>query len=388
MKQQLSDFWARLRGDRKTQFISGIVVLCLLFLIFSDGGTRRRVAPQQKPVSVGQNDPSEQWRDLVQRFDQNLKQLSSQTSENSQNIEKLQKTMADNESTTAEIFKKILERLAEVQSQASMAVNNTSPNPRSLDDLDGGMPATGNEELETIGANDNIAAGPPPKPTPKMLAYVGPGDSVRVKLLAGVNAPTDGTPYPVVFKLIGDITGPDGSSLPLGEARLIAAAQGSLSDHRALFRLTKISIRLPNGRRKEFGIDGWVVGEDGIRGMEGILIDPIGQAIGGGLMAGGLSGLGEGIAASNTTNRSFSSGQRDSYVENNKLPEYAGGVALSSAASTWQKIIQDRLAQMVPVVQVYSGREATAVFSQSLAIPDLYDQLDDEEPALAFNSLD
>jgi DNA-directed RNA polymerase subunit H (RpoH/RPB5) len=43
---------------------------------------------------------------------------------------------------------------------------------------------------------------------------------------------------------------------------------------------------------------------------------------------------------------------------------------------------------MVPVVQVLSDREATAVFSQSIAIPDLLEQLDQEDPAVVFASLD
>ena len=83
--------------------------------------------------------------------------------------------------------------------------------------------------------------------------------------------------------------GPDGNAVPLGEARIIAAAQGSLTDSRVLFRLTRLSIRLPSGKRKEFPIDGWIVGEDGIRGLEGVLIDPIGKAIVGAGMAGGLA---------------------------------------------------------------------------------------------------
>jgi conjugal transfer pilus assembly protein TraB len=237
---------------------------------------------------------------------------------------------------------------------------------------------------------------PPQKPK---LAAIMPGDSVRVKLLAGVNAPTDGTPYPVVLKLIGDVTGPDGNSVPLGEARVIAAAQGSLTDARVLFRLTRLSIRLPNGRRKEFGIDGWIVGEDGIRGMEGVLIDPIGQALGGAAVAGGLAGAGQGYAASNTIQQlySFNNNQNNNqninqgssvYVDRSKIPEYAGGIALSSAANEWQNIIRDRVSQMVPVVQVLSGREATAVFSQSLAIPDLLEQLDQEDPSAVFTSMD
>jgi hypothetical protein len=182
--------------------------------------------------------------------------------------------------------------------------------------------------------------------------------------------------------------GPDGNSVPLGEARIIAAAQGSLTDSRVLFRLTRLSIRLPNGKRKEFPVDGWIVGEDGIRGLEGVLIDPIGKAIVGAGMAGGLAGLGQGIAAANVQNRVYSNGSQYSSVNQGDVGKYAGGVALASTANEWQAIIKDRLSQLVPVVQVLSGREATAVFSQSVAIPELLEQLDEENPSVVYASLD
>jgi hypothetical protein len=180
--------------------------------------------------------------------------------------------------------------------------------------------------------------------------------------------------------------GPDGNTIPLGEARVIAAAQGSLTDSRVLFRLTRLSIRLANGRRKEFAIDGWVVGEDGIRGMAGVLIDPLGQAIGGAAMAGGLAGLGQAVAAANTNNIIYGNGTNSVSVSD--ASRYAGGVALSSAAEQWQLLIRDRVSQLVPVVQVLSNREATAVFSQSLAIPDLLESLEDENPSVVYASLD
>jgi hypothetical protein len=148
-------------------------------------------------------------------------------------------------------------------------------------------------------------------------------------------------------------------------------------------------MRLPNGRRKEFGVDGWVVGEDGIRGMEGVLIDPIGKAIAGAGFAGGLAGLGQGLAAANTVNRFGVGNTADtSFVKDGQMPEYAAGMALSSSAREYSAIIRERLAQLVPVVQVLSNREATAVFSQSLAIPDLLEQLDEEESSVVYTSLD
>jgi hypothetical protein len=217
---------------------------------------------------------------------------------------------------------------------------------------------------------------PPPPPVQK-TALIGAGDSVRVKLLAGVNAPIDGSPYPVLMKLVSDVYGPDGSALPLGEARLIAAAQGSLTDSRALFRLTSMNIRLPNGQRKIIDVDGWVVGEDGIRGMQGVLLDPMGKTIAAAAFAGGLAGLGEGISGSQleTTRNGDSTTQ---FIAGNTA-EYSAGKMFSSAAGEYRDIIRNRVDQLVPQVQVMSGREATVVFAKSVRIPGLFEALTEQD---------
>ena len=388
MVQALKDFSLKVRSDRKTQVLTGLACLALVYLFFGETRTRgpRRQAPT--PVQDVQNDPNERWVDLMQRFTADINKLTQASTRNQADLQELRKDMTEYEATTAEIFKKILERLQEVdQSRVS---DGGAGGPRVL----GGDDPTlllGQQEgtLEPIGPADAIADAPPPRPKQVKLAAIMPGDSVRVKLLAGVNAPTDGSPYPVVLKVVSDVQGPDGNSLPIGEARMIAAAQGSLTDSRVLLRLTRLSMRLPNGRRKEFAIDGWVVGEDGIRGMEGVLIDPIGQIIGASAIAGGIAGVGQGIARGNTVlNSNNQFGNQTSFVENGNIPEFAAGVAVSSAAFEYVQIIRQRASQLVPVVQALSGREATAIFSQSLAIPDLLDQLDQEDPSVVFTSLD
>jgi len=386
MSQFVKDLGLRLRSDRKTQVIAGLVVIAILFLVFADNTPRRRGAPRQTETVSGAGDTNERWTDLVTRFTGQINTLTQETTSLREEMATQKKTMAELEATTAEIFKKILERLAEVQSSNQHGSNPASPVAVGDQTVEG-LAAAASDELESLSPVEPIAAQPPAQEKLK-LASIMPGDSVRVKLLAGVNAPTDGTPYPVVLKLVGDVLDPDGNAIPLGEARLIAAAQGSLTDQRALFRLTRLSVRLPNGQRKEFATDGWIVGEDGIRGLEGVLIDPIGKAIAGAGMAGGLQGLGLGIAGSARQYRSGIWGSNLSYVENSDIPEYAGGMALASAANEWGNIIRDRVAQMVPVVQVLSGREATAVFSQSLPIPNLLEQLDEEDPSVVYTSLD
>jgi len=387
MLQLLRDLGLRLRSDRKTQVISVLVLGAISYLIFADNTPIRRAAKPKPPVQVGANDPNERWTDLVQRFNGQLTQLQNTTGQLQEEVANQKKAMQEYEATTAEIFKKILERLEQVQSTtATQSVTNTGP--QDLGGITDTAPVSVNtDELERIDEEPAVAVQPPPQPAKPRLAAIMPGDSVRVKLLAGVNAPTDGTPYPVVLKLISDVVGPDGNTIPLGEGRLIAAAQGSLTDSRALLRITRLSIRLPNGRRKEFPVDGWIVGEDGIRGMEGVLIDPIGKAIVGAGMAGGLSGFGQAMRAANTQNTIYGNGTSQQTVDSSAIPQYAAGTALSGAANEWQQIIRDRIRILVPVVQVLSGREATAVFSQSLAIPDLLDQVD-QDPSVVYTSMD
>lgn len=388
MSQFFKDYALRLRSDRKTQVLSLLAVGAIGYLMLSDGSPARR-APKPKPqVSVGANDPNERWKDLVERFNGQLTTLTNTTNALQEEVSSQKKALQEYEGTTAEIFKKILQRLAEVQA-TSNAPTVQQTGPQDIGDVaNNDVSPVSPDSLDSIGdAEAPVAVQPPPQPAKPRLAAIMPGDSVRVKLLAGVNAPTDGTPYPVVLKLIGDVLGPNGNTIPLGEARLIAAAQGSLTDARALLRLTRLSIRLPNGRRKEFPIDGWIVGEDGIRGMEGVLIDPIGKAIAGAGMAGGLAGLGRAVAMGNTNTLTYSSGSQSSSIDSSQIPAYAGGMAISQAAVEWQQIIRKRIDLLVPVVQVLSGREATAVFSQSLAIPDLLEQVD-QDPSVVYASLD
>jgi hypothetical protein len=59
--------------------------------------------------------------------------------------------------------------------------------------------------------------------------------------------------------------------------------------------------------------------------------------------------------------------------------QFAAGNGLSSAANVYANIIQQRVNLLVPIVQVLSGREATAVFSKSVSISDLYSALDAED---------
>lgn len=389
MKQKLEDLKILLQRDRKAQLIAVVVLLCIIYLLFADGRSGIQTAeyiPPEEEINQGSGamGAEEAPNDIVRAFSSDLKKLEEQNTETVKALDETRKSMENYEAKTAEIFKRVLERLSETEAavqRGSTAAGATEP-VNMVDD--GGMAEDDDvDTLESFG-NEAPAVAPPPPTDPKKMAVIGAGDSVRVKLLAGVNAPTDNTPYPVVFKLISDVYGPDGSTLPLGEARLVAAAQGSLTDSRVLYRITALNIRLPNGKRKFVDVDGWVVGEDGIRGMEGLLIDPIGKAIVAGGLTGGLAGLGDAVSDSQTTD--YDSYYGSTEVVTGDDTKYAAGQAISGAAREWGDIVRDRVEQLVPHVQVLSGREATAVFAKSITIPELFETFEEEENV--FSSLD
>lgn len=380
MRQRIQDLITLLKRDRKTQVIAAAAVLMLAFLIFGDG-TRRTPPPKAKRPEGSQTrvgmGGAEAYNDLVTRFNIELQSIKENTQDTAVKLDKQIRDSKDYEQRTAEIFKRILERIAETEAavvNASMAQPSMPVTPENAHLMDGGFPEE--DGLDAFFTEEPVV-GPPSPPAPQKVAIIGAGDSVRVKLLAGVHAPTDGTPYPVVFKLIGDIYGPDGSALPLGEARLIAAAQGSLPDSRALFRLTSLNARMPSGQRKVLSCDGWIVGEDGVRGMEGVLIDPLGKAIVGAFITGGLDGFGRAVASSNTTVYRGPYGTEEIVTGDDF--EFALGKALSGSARQWSSLIRQRAGMLVPHVEVLSGREGTAIFSKSFVIKDLYEQLEQDQ---------
>jgi hypothetical protein len=393
MKQKIQDLLLLLKQDRKIQAMAGAGLLAFLYVVNSEP-PRKRPTPRmaQSVDTIGESGTmsrDEAYNDLVQRFSMDVETIKNQTMQNQAELKEVRQNIVDNEQRTAEIFKKILERMTE--SQAAQQVGGVQGpgavamdvNPIDVGEAPGATEqGVAAEEIAQFGETQEPVVAPPPPPPPSKVAFIGAGDSVRIKLLAGVNAPTDGTPYPVVFKLISDVYGPDGSALPLGEARLIAAAQGSLTDSRALFRITTLNIRLPDGRRKVYQVDGWVVGEDGLRGMQGILLDPIGKAIAGAGMAGGLAALGEGFSQGETETNSGVFGDQSTIINGDPL-KFAAGKTLSGFAKEWGQVVKDRVNQLVPHVQVLSGREATAVFAKSLPITDLFDALEDDDASMS-----
>ncbi len=98
----------------------------------------------------------------------------------------------------------------------------------------------------------------------------------------------------------------DNSVLPnrfRGEYRdcfVIAAGYGDISSERAYLRTENLSCVRADGAALEVKIQGSVYGEDGKVGMRGRLVTKQGQMLANALLAGVVSGIGQGLAISST----------------------------------------------------------------------------------------
>jgi len=163
------------------------------------------------------------------------------------------------------------------------------------------------------------------------------GKVLKVKLLAGINAPTDGTPYPVVLKNLSPVMDSDGKEVEV-DIRLIGRADGILDSSRVEITLETITFRTLSGQRVDMPIEGQIWDLNGQLGFAGELREPIGMAlIGGVLLSSGAPQLQNNLAI-------LGDSEHNNFFTEDGVPS----------------LPSERIRDLIPVVSVLSGLEATA----------------------------
>lgn len=227
--------------------------------------------------------------------------------------------------------------------------------------------------LMRIAVADRAATSAPP-PTAGDVRTVStflPVSFTRGTLLGGLDAPTGGqsqsNPHPVLIRLS------DNSMLPnrfRGEYRdcfVIAAGYGDISSERAYLRTENLSCVRADGAALEVRIQGSVYGEDGKVGMRGRLVTKQGQMLANALLAGVVSGIGQGLATSST---SYSTSALGTIATASGADAYRAGLgtgvgrALDRLAQYYIKLAENTF----PVIEVDAGREIDVVITKGVRI--------------------
>lgn len=208
------------------------------------------------------------------------------------------------------------------------------------------------------------------KPRETLESFL-PVSFTKGQLLGGLDAPTGGqaqtNPHPVLIRLSDNSVLPNRFRAEYRECFVVAAGYGDISSERAYLRTELLSCVRANGDPLEVKIQGSVFGEDGKVGMRGRLVTKQGQMLANALLAGVVSGIGQGFSQANTT---YSTSPLGSVATASGADAYRAGVgsgvgkALDRLAQYYIKLAE----QTFPIIEIDGGREIDVVLTKGVRI--------------------
>lgn len=198
-----------------------------------------------------------------------------------------------------------------------------------------------------------------------------PVSFTRGTLLGGLDAPTGGqsqsNPHPVLIRLSDNSFLPNRFRAEYRECFVVAAGYGDISSERAYLRTESLSCVRSDGATLEVKIQGSIYGEDGKVGMRGRLVTKQGQMLANALLAGVVSGIGQGLATSSTEYSTSALGTVASATGSEAYRAGLGsgvGKALDRLAQYYIKLAENTF----PVIEVDAGREVDVVITKGVRI--------------------
>jgi len=233
--------------------------------------------------------------------------------------------------------------------------------------------ATGNGQRTTDGPTTNAAAAENTNKAgeTRTVSTFLPVSLTRGRLLGGLDAPTGGqsqtNPHPVLIRLSDNSVLPNRMRGEYRECFVIAAGYGDISSERAYLRTESLSCVRADGAALEVRIQGTVYGEDGKVGLRGRLVTKQGQMLANALLAGVVSGIGQGLATSSTD---YSTSALGTVASASGADAYRAGLgtgvgkALDRLAQYYIKLAENTF----PVIEVDAAREVDVVITKGVRI--------------------
>jgi conjugal transfer pilus assembly protein TraB len=209
------------------------------------------------------------------------------------------------------------------------------------------------------------------EPEARTVSTFLPVSFTRGVLIGGLDAPTGGqaqsNPHPVLIRLSDDSVLPNQFRGQYRECFVIAAGYGDISSERAYLRTESLSCVRSDGATLEARIQGSVYGEDGKVGLRGRLVTKQGQMLANALLAGVVSGIGQGVATASTP---YSTSPLGSIGTASGSDAYRAGIgtgvgkALDRLAQYYIKLAENTF----PVIEIDAAREIDVVITRGVRI--------------------
>lgn len=240
--------------------------------------------------------------------------------------------------------------------------------------------------------DDELNLKQPIKPTRNPDTFVPTGTFAQAVMLGAADASTsvqsekDATP--MLFRIIADGTLPNHHRSHLKDCVLTANVFGDISSERGIIRLERLSCTFPSGKIVDQKVEGTIFGLDAKNGVRGRPLWREGALLGRAAVAGSLSGFGNAISQSFTTNSISPLGATQT-VNNGDIFKFG----LASGASNAMEKLADynikRAELYHPVIQLSAGQVVDVVFMAGFYLDGHWDEQmrrDDEMREVQINN--
>ncbi len=219
----------------------------------------------------------------------------------------------------------------------------------------GGQPEEQGHLDATVGVND------------KDRVYLPAGTIITGVTLNGVNVGTGpaamSNPQIVDLRVKKPAIMPNGYRVNLNNCMIINTGYGNLASERVYLRPTLLSCVNEQGKVIEATIRGYVVGDDGISGLPGVVVDHQGALIAKGFIAGLFSGLGGAFSPQAVTPIQINPGATTQYQypSASMLAGSAVSGGVNNAAGQIAKFYIDEAKALQPTLQINPGVSADLI---------------------------
>lgn len=197
---------------------------------------------------------------------------------------------------------------------------------------------------------------------------VPPNGFIKGRTLNGVVAVVNAAAKPFLVKLQGQYRSANGYVMNLDSCTAYVEGRADLSAGRILGKPAKLTCNFSGRGSKTWDVSGYIVDQDGIEGIVGVINDNGGKKLAGAALGGGIALAGARLSAAQTQTYTGAGGT-SSAVTGSISSDLAGGLAQGAGTELSRQVI-DHYNQYQASVQVGGNKEITLVLLNELAVPD------------------